>query len=213
MAEAREELKRYGRSLVEKHLVWGRSGNISARTEPNAFLITASGSDLGALRDDDLVLCEVEGEHCDGARRPSIERGLHQGVYQACGQAGAVLHSQPFYSTLVACSRLAVKTDVLPETMAYLGTVERVPYHHAGSRALAEATAARATTSQALLLDNHGVVCWGVSLADALLRTEALEFLCHLLVASQPGALQIDYLGDSVVEDFHRHLRELLESR
>ena len=212
MAETREELKQCGRSLVEKRLVWGRSGNVSARTEPNAFLISAAGSDLGALRDEDLVLCQVESEHYDGVRRPSIERGLHQGVYQACEQAAAVVHSQPFYSTLVACSKLPVKTDVLPETMAYLGTVERVPYHHAGSRALAEATAARATTSQALLLDNHGVVCWGVSLGDALLRTEALEFLCRLLVASQPGAVALEYLGDSVVEDFHRHLRELSKS-
>lgn len=154
--DVRQDLRRCGCMLLEWRLVWGHSGNISAKTEPNAFLITAAGADLGALHDEDLVICQIDKDSWEGDKRPSIERGLHQGIYRACKRAAAVVHSQPFYSTLVACSDIAVRTDLFPESMAYLRSVERVPYYHAGSHDLAEATAAKAQASQVPLLTNQG---------------------------------------------------------
>lgn len=207
--QVREDLKRCGRLMLERRLIWGRSGNISAKVEPNAFLISAAGSDLGFLRDEDLVLCRIDEDTWQGAKRPSIERRLHQGIYRACEHAVAIVHSQPFYSTLVACSDMAIRTDLFPEAMAYLGKVERVPYYHAGSHELAEATAAKAHISRILLLENHGVVCWGSSPDEVLLKTEALEFLCRLLVVSCASGIGLNYLGKDVMEDFVQHLKEL----
>lgn len=201
----REDLKRCGRIMIERRLVWGRSGNISARIEPNAFLISAAGSDLGVLRDEDLVLCGIDKDIWEGAKPPSIERGLHQAIYRAHEDAAAIVHAQPFYCSLVACSDLAIRTDLLPEAMAYLGEVERVPYRHAGSHELAEAVAAKSHTSQVLLLENHGVVCWGCSPDEALLKTEALEFLCRLLVVSFGSGISLNYLGQDVMKDFIQH--------
>lgn len=203
--EMRDEIKRCGHIMLERRLVWGRSGNISVKVEPNAFVISAAGSDLGVLRDEDLILCHIDKNKCEGAKPPSIERGLHQGIYRACDDAVAIVHSQPFYCSLVACSDIAVRTDLFPEAMAYLGKVERVPYYHAGSYELAEATATRAHTSQVLLLENHGVVCWGSSLDEVLVKTEALEFLCRLLVISWTSGIDLNYLGKDIMNDFVRH--------
>ena len=205
--ETREDLRRCGRTLCERGLVWGRSGNISARAESNRFFISAAGANLGALRDEDLVVCRTDSDSWEGDRRPSIETNMHRGIYQACEQAQAVIHSQPFYSTLVACSDLAVRTDLFPEAMAYLGEVGRVPYHHAGSLELAEAAAQKAPSCRVMLLENHGVLCWGSSLDGVLLRTETLEFLCRLLAVSQAGGVAMNFLGDAVVDDFTRYLR------
>jgi L-fuculose-phosphate aldolase len=96
--------------------------------------------------------------------------------------------------------------------MAYLGKVARVPYHHAGSRDLAEAAASTAPTSQVLLLENHGVVCWGASLDDALLKTETLELLCRLLIVSRASNVRLNYLGESVMQSFRQHLQGLGQS-
>jgi L-fuculose-phosphate aldolase len=207
--EMMEYLKECGRVLVEQRLTWGQSGNISARVEPNLFLISAGGTDLGALHDEDLPRCRIDREEWEGARRPSMETGFHRGIYRTCEDAGAVIHSQPFYSTLVACSDMEIRTDFLPEAMAYLDMIERVPYHHAGSRELAEAITARASAGRVLLLNNHGVVCWAPSLDEALLLTQTLEFCCRLLVTSRSSNISFKYLGRDVVEDFHRHLREI----
>ena len=201
-----KDLKKCGNLLFEKGLVWGSSGNISARGELDTFIITGAGSNLGSLHDKDLVFCRIDQDVCEGTSSPSMEVTLHRRIYQSCEGAAAIIHSQPFYSTLVACSDMPVRVDILPETMAYLGKVARVPYHHAGSRELAEATAAEACASQVLLLDNHGVVCWASSLGEALLKTEALEFLCRMFVVSSGGGICLNYLGDAVMGDFARQL-------
>ncbi len=205
--QPREDLINCGRRLVERRLVWGHSGNISIKTGPNGFLISAGGTDLGLLKEEDLVLCQIAQDVWEGAKQPSMETGLHRGIYRAREDAKAVIHSQPFYSTLVACSDIDIRTDCLPEAMAYLGTVERVAYHHAGSRELAEVTAISARSSRVLILNSHGVVCWGSSLNECLLMTEALEFLCRLLVISSTAGIGLNYLGKDVMEDFLRHLK------
>jgi len=198
-----------GRRLVERELVWGHSGNISLKTEPNGFIISATGTNLGRLEDGDLILCRIDRDAWEGSRRPSMETGLHRGIYHTCKDAGAVIHSQPFYSTLAACSDLDIRTDCLPEAMAYLGKIEIVPYHHAGSTQLAEAVAAKAQSSRALLLSNHGVVCWGSSLEECQLLTETLELLCRLLITSRAAGIPINYLGPEMTDDFLRHLKSI----
>ena len=195
-----------GRRLAERHLVWGRSGNISLRLDPDTFLITASGASLGSLSEADLVVCRLDGETCSGPCRPSMESGLHRQVYRCTPDAGAVIHSQAFFTTLVACSDIAVRTDCLPEAMAYLGRVERVRYAHAGSKDLADAVAEKAPTAPVLVLNNHGAVCWAASLGDCLLNTETLEFLCRLLVGGVKRGVELNFLGADVMEDFLRRL-------
>ncbi len=204
--DAGTAIRECGRNLVEQGLTWGNSGNISARIDSGAFMVTAGGTSLGTLQDKDIIRCGIEDESYSGDRYPSMETGLHREIYRACSNARAVIHSQPLYSTIAACSSLIIRTDFLPEAMAYLDTVQRVPYHHAGSRELAKATATLAADSRVLLLSNHGVVCWGDSLEEALIITQTLEFCCQLLIVSQGSGLDFNYLGEDTTADFRQHL-------
>ncbi|MDD5093035.1 MAG: class II aldolase/adducin family protein [Dehalococcoidia bacterium] len=207
--ESREDLIACGRNLADRKLIWGHSGNISMRTQSDSFLISAGGSDLNCLRQEDLVLCRIKSDSWEGTRRPSMETGMHRGIYHNCEDAKAVIHSQPFYSTLIACSDVDIRPDCLPEAMAYLGQVVRVPYYHAGSQALAEAVAVAAQSGRVLLLNNHGVVCFGSSLDECLLATETLEFVSRLLVISHSAGAGLNYLGKDVMEGFLRHLKSI----
>ncbi|NQT72670.1 MAG: class II aldolase/adducin family protein [Chloroflexi bacterium] len=204
-----ERLINCGRVLSEKGLVWGHSGNISLKIESNAFLISAGGTDIGQLNEEDLILCRIDSDEFQGTKRPSMETGLHRSIYHVCENCKAIIHSQPFYTTMIACSDIEIRTDFLPEAMAYLTSVERVSYHHAGSHELAEAAANKTANNSVLLLDNHGAICWGNSLEEALLKTETLEFLCRLLVASNTSNIKFNFLGKEVMEDFHQHLRDI----
>ncbi len=203
------DLKKCGSTLVEQGLTWGHSGNISARIEPDSFLVSAGGTDLGVLGDEDFIRCQIENESFEGDGMPSMETGFHRGIYRNCEKAKAIIHSQPFYSTVAACSDMPIRTDFLPEAMAYLERIERVPYYHAGSSELAEATARQARNSQVLLLNNHGIVCWGSSLEETLLLTQTLEFCCRLLIVSRNSGLDFNYLGKDTIDDFRRHLRKI----
>jgi len=207
--QKKDELIICGQALAKEGLVWGRSGNISARVDNDTLLISAGGSDLGMLLDDDIIPCRIGDDLYEGLRQPSMEVGLHRGIYRVCEGATAVIHSQPFYSTLIACSDIEVRTDLLPEAMVYLGQLARVPYTHAGSNDLAEAVAAKARDNQVLLLANHGVVCWGRSLSEAFLKTETLELLCRMIVIARAGDIEMNYLGKKLIQDFTEHLRRI----
>jgi 3-dehydro-4-phosphotetronate decarboxylase len=204
----KDELIIFGKALADRGLVWGHSGNISARVNADTFLVTAGGADLSFLMDDDVISCSIGSDGYEGLRTPSREAGLHRNIYCNCDDASVVIHSQPFYCTLVACSDVEIKTDLLPEAMAYLGQVARVPYYHAGSVELADAVAVKASDSSVLLLANHGVVCWGKTLGEALIATETLELLCRMIVISRAGDIEMNYLGNAVMSDFVNRLKD-----
>ncbi|MCX6012511.1 MAG: class II aldolase/adducin family protein [Chloroflexi bacterium] len=207
--QSREELKYYGKVLVDKKLTWGLSGNISVKINHNTFLISSRGSDLSALEDEDIVLCRLDQSTWVGNKRPSMETELHRSLYNASEDTTAIIHAQPFYCSIIACSSLKVRADLLPEAMAHLGPVKRIPYYHAGSKELADAVASKAPSSQVLLLENHGVVCHGHSLHDALLKIEALEFLCSVLVVAKSRRIKLSYLGNDVAKDFAKHIKTI----
>ena len=63
----------YGRRIELKNLTPGTSGNMSVRCDKD-ILITASGSSNGYLRNDDIVLIDMEGTPVEGEKRkPSRE--------------------------------------------------------------------------------------------------------------------------------------------
>lgn len=199
-----------GAVLSREKLIWGHSGNISLKIDEQRFIISASGTNLGDLKEDEIITCRINGDDTvTGGKRPSMETGMHRAVYAVCPDAGAVIHSQPFYSTLVACSGLKLRTDILPEAMAYLGNIERVAYYHAGSKALADAIAEKAPSAGVIIMENHGVVCWGDSLEDTLLKTQTLEFLCKMVVTAHSGNIGLKNLGVNVMDDFLNHLKNM----
>ncbi len=205
----REELKRFGHQLAEKRLVWGRSGNISLKLSDDTFLITATGSNLGALADDELTTCQIKDDKWEGAKPPSMEKDLHRFIYQRQEKAKAIIHAHPFHATLVACTRMPLSTDIFPEAMAYLGSIMRVPYFHPGSLELAQAVAETAVSSQVLLLENHGTIISASSLDDAMLKTETLELLCRLVITARSAGIELKYLGKAAKEDFREHLKRI----
>ena len=207
--QKRDDIKLYGRMLHEKGLTASRSGNISVKTDPDTFLINRAGADLGNLTDEELIFCDIYTDLWRGPASPSIERGFHQGIYRACPDAHAIIHSHPLYSMLISCSEAVPRTDLFIESMAYLGKIVRVPYFHAGGKKLADEVAAKACESRILLLENHGVVVWGKSLDEALLKTETLEILCHMQIVAASAGIKLNYLGEEVAEEFRKHLKDI----
>src|SRR5690606_37117747 len=153
-ADLRRQLREAGQYMLANDLAWGNAGNISARLDAHTLLVTASGTHLGHLADDDLVACPVQADQpITYARKPSKEMPMHRAVYAVRPEVQAVLHASPFYSTLAACAPdLTLPGDLFVEDMYYLERVARVPYCHPGSAALGEAVRAHAAEANVLLL-------------------------------------------------------------
>jgi len=200
--EARRQLQEAGRYMMAHGLAWGNAGNISARTGEDRYLITASGTFLGELSDEDLVECTMAGVPAAGGRKPSKELPMHSAVYEARPEIGAVLHASPFYSTLIACSGAAIPSSRFVETMYYLERVERVPYRHPGSAELGEAVREKAGLANVLLLEHHGVLVYDTTVKEARMALQTLEMACRMMVTAASSGMELRSLDESVVRDF-----------
>jgi L-fuculose-phosphate aldolase len=201
--KVRKELQQTGKYMMEYGIAWGNSGNISARTSEDRYLITASGTFLGELDDPDLIECDLAGiSYGTEGRKASKETPMHRAVYEQRPEINAVLHASPFYSTLVAASKIDIPTNWFIETMYYLEKVERVPYFHPGSKALGEGVRAKAKSANILLLENHGVLVYDTSIREARMALQTLEMACKMLVVSQSAGIEMTGLPHETEREF-----------
>ncbi|MGE7823473.1 class II aldolase/adducin family protein [Paenibacillus sp. NPDC093718] len=199
----RKELQHTGKYMMQYDLAWGNAGNISARTEGDRYVVTASGTFLGELEEADLIECDLSGNvYGAEGRKPSKETPMHRAIYESRPEIGAVLHASPFYTTLIACSDLELPSNMFVETMYYLERIERVPYYHPGSDALGEGVREKAKLANVLLLENHGVVIYDTSIREARMALQTLEMASRMLITSMSAKVGIQGLGLETEREF-----------
>ncbi|HSH78631.1 MAG TPA: class II aldolase/adducin family protein [Herpetosiphonaceae bacterium] len=203
---AREELREAGRYMLAHGLAWGNAGNLSARLWPDRYIITASGTRLGELAEDDFTECRLATAVVpEGGRRPSKERPMHEAIYETRPEINAVLHASPFYSTLIACSAESVPANLFVESMYYLERVARVPYRDPGSPELGAVVRAHAAEANVLLLENHGVLVYDTSVREALMSLQTLEMTCRIWLAARSAGVTMRELDPDVAQHFLVH--------
>lgn len=179
----RDQIAAVGKSIFDRRLTFGSTGNISARLSDGRLLMTPTNASLGALDPARLSLFDADGSHVAGDK-PTKEAFLHQCMYCARGEAGAVVHIHSTHSVAVSILADVDPEDVLPPLTAYyvmrVGKLPLVPYFAPGDVALAKAVEARAGQSHAVLLANHGPVVAGKTLTEAQYATEELEETARL---------------------------------
>ena len=173
----RDQIVRFGKSIFDRGLTAGSSGNISVRVD-DGWLMTPTGSSLGSLDPARISKLDDRGKHV-GGDAPTKESFLHVAMYEQRPKAGAVVHLHSVHSVAVSCMAEVDPADVLPPLTAYyvmrVGTLPLVPYFAPGDMDLAKAVREMASKHHAVLLANHGPVVAGTSLEDAVYATEELE--------------------------------------
>jgi ribulose-5-phosphate 4-epimerase/fuculose-1-phosphate aldolase len=181
-ARHREAMCALGRSLFERGLTHGSTGNLSVRTDAG-YLMTPTGSSLGALDPARLSMLDGQGVHV-GGDPPTKEALLHLAMYRERPRDAAVVHLHSTHSVAVSLLADVDPEDVLPPLTAYyamrIGRLPLLPYFPPGDAKLAAAVGAAAAHHHAVLLANHGPVVSGASLAAAADAVEELEATAKL---------------------------------
>jgi ribulose-5-phosphate 4-epimerase/fuculose-1-phosphate aldolase len=200
-AARREALCVLAKSMFDRGLTHGSTGNLSLRTE-SGFLMTPTGSSLGALDPARLAVLDAGGAHV-GGDAPTKEALLHLAMYRQRPRDAAVVHLHATHSVAVSVLEGVDAADVLPPLTAYyamrIGTLPLLPYFAPGDAALADAVGAVAARHHAVLLANHGPVVSGSSLAaaaDAIEELEATAKLWLLLRGERVRALTAGQVAD-----------------
>lgn len=203
-SKARDLICEMGRSMFERRLTFGSSGNISMRIA-GGWLMTPTGSSLGRLEPHRLAKLDDHGRLVDGDE-PTKESFLHLAMYSERANAGAVVHLHSTHSVAVSCLDGIDHDDVLPPVTAYyvmrVGKLPLIPYFAPGDKALGEAVGKAAANHSAVLLANHGPVVAGTSLSAAVDAIEELEETArlYLLLHGRPAR----FLNRDQIDDLKR---------
>jgi len=174
----REDICRFGRSLFERGLTPGSSGNISVRLDDGGYLVTPTNASLGFLDPAKLSRLDAEGRLLSGDT-PTKEVPLHSALYQTRGASRAVVHLHSTHSVALSMLPEIDPRAALPPMTAYYlmrcGTTALVPYYRPGDPAVADAIKGLAGQYSSVLLANHGPVVAGDTLEAAVFAVEELE--------------------------------------
>lgn len=174
----RDEIARLGRSLFERGLTSGSTGNLSARLDDGGYLVTPTNTSLGFLDPARLSRLDSEGNWIDGDK-PTKEGFLHLSMYRANADRRAVAHLHSTYSVCLSCLRGLGTEDMLPPITPYVlmkvGRVARVPFFPPGDEALGPVIEEKARTHSGIIIANHGPVVAARSLRAAVYGIEEVE--------------------------------------
>ncbi|WFU04841.1 aldolase (plasmid) [Rhizobium sp. CB3171] len=180
----RDQIAGYAKSLFDRGLTAGSTGNISVRID-DGWLMTPTGSSMGTIDPSRIAKLDDTGLHVSGDA-PTKEAFLHRVMYDKRPRARAVVHLHSTHSVAVSCLCGIDHDDVLPPLTAYyvmrVGRLPLVPYYPPGDEALAKAVAERISDSHAVLLANHGPVVAGADLSEAVYSAEELEETAKLFL-------------------------------
>jgi ribulose-5-phosphate 4-epimerase/fuculose-1-phosphate aldolase len=169
-------------SLYQRGYAFGSTGNISVRLGEQVW-ITPTGKSLKGLNPGRLALVSLGGESLN-ENRPSKEFPFHLAVYARRDDVRAVVHLHTLYSVALSCLEEFDEENPLPPLTPYylmrVAPLAVLPYFRPGSTGLAEAVGRAAPRHNCMLLRNHGVVCAGSTLAEAVDRAEELEQTARL---------------------------------
>ena len=175
------------KSLFDRGLTFGSSGNISVRTE-EGWLMTPTGCSMGNIDPNSISKLDKKGNLISGDP-PTKESFLHLAMYEKRPQDSAVVHLHSTHSVAVSCLEGINPENVLPPITAYyvmrIGILPLIPYFPPGDIKLANVVREMASKHHAVLLANHGPVVSGKSLKDAVYATEELEETAKLFLLLQ----------------------------
>jgi len=183
----REQIAEFGRSIFDRGLTAGSSGNISVRLD-DGWLLTPTNACLGRLDPARIAKLDWNGQLMAGDP-PSKESFLHRAMYEERSGAGAIVHLHSTHSAAISCLHGLDCHDCLPPLTPYfvmkIGRLPLIPYHRPGDPALGGAIRGLAAKHCAVLLANHGPVVSGTSIEAAVYATEELEETAKLFLLLQ----------------------------
>jgi ribulose-5-phosphate 4-epimerase/fuculose-1-phosphate aldolase len=182
-AVLREQICLLAKSMFDRGLTGGSTGNISARTPDGGLLVSPTGTSFGRLDPARLSRFDKNGLLIDGDH-PTKEMPLHTAFYDTRSTAGAVVHLHSCHSVALSMMPDVNVDNFLPALTPYaimkLGKVKLLPFFLPGDPAMGGAVRGLAGKRSAVMLANHGPVVAGKDIEAACNAVEELEDTARL---------------------------------
>ena len=202
--ELRQDIVDVGRFVWGKGWIAANDGNISVRMDANRFLCTPTGVCKGMMKPEDLIICDAQGNKVEGRLERTSEFAMHLTIYNLRPDVNAVVHAHPPVATGYATAGRPLNQALLPEVIIGLGCVPLADYGLPGTPALTDGMLPYIPKYDAILMANHGAVCYGGDVHQAFFRMETVEHYARIALVAEllggPTVLpktEVDKLFDS----------------
>jgi L-fuculose-phosphate aldolase len=190
--ELRDDIIQIGRLVFQKGWVAANDGNITIRMDAGRILATPTGVCKGMMHPDDLIIVDMQGNKISGRAERTSEIAMHLKVYELRPEIKAVVHAHPPVATGFATAGKSLSLGLLPEVVIGLGCVPLAGYGLPGTPELTEPMLPLIPKYDALLMANHGAVCYGEDVFKAYFRMETMEHFARItLVAELLGGANV----------------------
>ena len=190
--EYRQDIVEVGRLIWQKGWIAANDGNITIRVDQDHVLATPTGVSKGTMHPDDLIVCDSKGNKLHGRKEQTSEIGMHLTIYQMRPDVHSVVHAHPPVATGYASTGKPLDLALLPEVIIGMGCVPLVEYGLPGTPELIEPMLPLIPKYDALLMGNHGAVCYGEDVWKAFFRMETVEHFARIsLVAELLGGARV----------------------
>jgi L-fuculose-phosphate aldolase len=190
--EYREDIVEIGRIVWQKGWIASNDGNITVRLDEDRILCTPTGMCKGMMQPDDLIVCDMNGCKIAGAKESTSELAMHLAIYDLRPDVRSVVHAHPPVATGYATAGRSLDLALLPEVVIDLGCVPLAGYGLPGTPELTARMLPLIPRFDAMLMANHGAVCYGEDLHQAFFRMETTEHLARIsLVAELLGGPKV----------------------
>ncbi len=174
--------------ITDLKLVSSTWGNVSIRLENGNIIITPSGIPYDEIREEDIVLCDKDGNVIEGTLLPSSELKMHVALYAKRSDVNAIVHTHSLYASIA--SSIFDEVPILVEDVAMVigSTIKVTKYKLPGTAELANEVVNIIEDGNAVIISNHGQVAVGSTMDDALLSAQMCEKAAQMYVmAIQSG--------------------------
>ena len=183
--ELRQDIVDIGRYVWQKEWVAANDGNISVRLDEDRVLCTPTGICKGLMHPDDLIIVDMQGRKIEGRKEGTTEIAMHLAVYGLRPDVGAVLHAHPPVATGFATAGRPLNLALLPEVVIGLGCVPLASYGLPGTPELIQPMLPLIPKYDALMMGNHGAVCYGENVQQAFFRMETVEHFARITLVAE----------------------------
>lgn len=183
--EHRQDIVEIGRLVYQKGWVAANDGNITIRLDEDRILATPTGVSKGMMHPDDLIICDLEGNKIEGRRERTSEINMHLTIYKQRPDIHAVVHTHPPVSTGFAAAGRALNMAMLPEVIIGLGCVPLAEYGLPGTQELTDPMLPYIPKYDAILMANHGAVCYAEDVYKAFFKMETVEHYARIALVAE----------------------------
>ena len=187
LAALKQEVYEANMELPEKGLVVYTWGNVSGiDRESGLVVIKPSGVEYDALKVEDMVVVDLEGNVVEGEYNPSSDTATHLEIYKAFKEVGGVVHTHSSMAVSFAQAGKGIPAMGTTHADYFYGTIpctrSMTPSEIEGAYELETGKVIVETFEginpmyvPAVLVKEHGPFTWGKTPKDAVYHSVVLE--------------------------------------